>query len=92
MIVNISNYGKTDEGNFVEYLVSDLSLKQKKFLKENLDVEIVCDDDIFKITMYFDDELYPFGSDVAKIRIDDFIAREQIEMFAFLSGFLEDME
>ena len=55
----------------------------------------VCDEDIAlfrQIRDYFDDELYPFGSDVAKIRIDDFIAREQIEMFAFLSGFLEDME
>ena len=92
MIVNILNYGKADDKNFVEYLVSDLSSKQKKFLKENLDEEIVCDEDIFKLTMYFDDELYPFGSGTAKIRIDDFIAREQIEMFAFLSSFLEDME
>jgi hypothetical protein len=92
MIVNISNYGKIEDKNFVEYLVSDLSLKQKKFLKENLNEEIVCDENIFKLTMYFDDEMYPFGSDAAKIRIDDFIAREQIEMFAFLSSFLEDME
>ena len=41
--------------------------------------------------MYFDDELYPFQSEVAKFRLDDFIAREEIEMNLFLSSFLEDM-
>ena len=34
--------------------------------------------------MYFDERLYPFHSDIAKIRIDDFIAREEIEMNIFL--------
>ena len=47
--------------------------------------------DIFKIKMYFDERLYPFQSDVAKMRIDDFVAREEIEMNVFLSSFLEDM-
>jgi hypothetical protein len=41
--------------------------------------------------MYFDERLYPFQSDVAKFRLDDFIAREEIEMNVFLSSFLEDM-
>ena len=41
--------------------------------------------------IYFEEELYPFQSDAAKIRLDDFIAREEIEMNVFLSGFLEDM-
>ncbi len=34
----------------------------------------------------------PFGSDVAKFRLEDFIAREEIEMMVFLSSFLEDMD
>ena len=42
--------------------------------------------------MYFDEDLYPFQSDAAKIRMDDFIAREEIEMNVFLSSFLDDME
>ena len=41
--------------------------------------------------MYFEKDLYPFQSDVAKLRLDDFIAREEIEMNVFLSSFLEDM-
>lgn len=91
MRVKITNYGKAGDGNFVEYLVSGLSSGQMKFLDGNLDdeTEIVGDD--FKLTMYFDDKLYPFQSDVAQFRMDDFIAREEIEMHVFLSSFLEEM-
>ena len=91
MIVTISDYGKADDGNFVEYSVSGLSEGQIDYLKGNLDEEITVNGDIMTLTMYFDDALYPFQSEVAKIRLDDFIAREEIEMTVFLSGFLEDM-
>ena len=46
---------------------------------------------LFDLDIYFDDALYPFQSKIAKIRIEDFIAREEIEMNIFLSSFLEDM-
>jgi len=59
-------------------------------LDENLDEETSVDEDILKIRMYFKD-IFPFQSDVAKIRLDDFISREEIEMNVFLSSFLEDM-
>lgn len=91
MIVNISDYGKADRGNFVEYSVSGLSNDQIDYLKDNLDEEITVNEDILTLTMHFDDTLYPFQSDVAKFRLDDFIAREEIEMAVFLSGFLEDI-
>lgn len=90
MIVNITDYG-SGEVNFVEYQVSGLLPEQLNFLDENLEEEtsIVGDDLIIK--SYFNDKLYPFASDVAQFRLDDFIAREEIEMNAFLSSFLEDM-
>ena len=91
MIVNITNYGRIGDKNFVEYSVSDLTRNQMEFLDENLDEETVIEGSVFKLMMYFDDNLYPFQSDVAHIRLDDFIAREEIEMNVFLSGFLEDM-
>lgn len=91
MIVNITDYGKTDSSNFVEYSVSDLTLSQMEFLNDNLGEETEIDDNVFKLKMYFDDRLYPFQSDVAQFRLDDFIAREEIEMNVFLSSFLEDM-
>lgn len=91
MIVKISDYGISDGKNHVEYTVSGLSLDQLKFLESNLVEETAIEGDVLRIMMYFDDELYPFQSEAAKFRLDDFIAREEIEMNVFLSGFLEDM-
>lgn len=91
MIVNVVDYGEKDDKKFIEYLVSGLSFRQLSYLNNNLDEDTAIDGDNLILTMYFDDKLYPFQSDVAKIRIDDFIAREEIEMNMFLSGFLEDM-
>ncbi|WP_405275286.1 DUF5750 family protein [Methanobrevibacter sp.] len=91
MIVSITDYGKTDDRNFVEYSVSDLTLNQMEFLNDNLDEETEIDGNLFKLKMYFEDRLYPFQSDVAQFRMNDFIAREEIEMNMFLSSFLEDM-
>lgn len=91
MIVKISDYGKVDGKNFIVYLVNGLSSNQMVFLNENLEEETEIDGESFKLKMYFDDRLYPFQSEVAKFRLDDFIAREEIEMNIFLSSFLDDM-
>lgn len=91
MIVKISNYGDIEGNKFVEYIVSGLSQNQLEFLDGNLTEETLIDGNDLKIIMYFDESLYPFQSDVAKLRIDDFIAREEIEMNVFLSSFLDDM-
>ena len=91
MIVNITDYGKMDDKNFVEYSVSDLTSNQMEFLNDNLDGETEIEGNVFRLKMYFDDKLYPFQSDAAQFRLDDFIAREEIEMNVFLSSFLEDM-
>lgn len=91
MIVKIMDYGDEDNSKFIEYHVEGLSNDQIDFLDENLDEKTVVDGDILKIKMYFDNQFYPFQSDIAKIRLDDFIAREEIEMNVFLSSFLDDM-
>ena len=90
MNVKITDYGQ-GEVNFVAYLVSGLSREQLIFLNENLDEKTEILENNLLITMYFTDELYPFQSEVAKFRLDDFISREEIEMNAFLSSFLDDM-
>lgn len=89
MIVNITDFGQKEDKNFVEYEVSQLLPEHFDYLKNNLAEEIVCEGDKLIITMYFDDNLYPFQSETARIRLDDFIAREEIEMNVFLSGFLD---
>lgn len=91
MIVNIVNYGKIDDRNYIEYDVVGLSRSQMDYLNDNLAEETRIDGEVFRLTMYFDDVLYPFQSDAAQMRLDDFIAREEIEMNVFLSSFLEDM-
>ena len=90
MMVNIVNYGRIDDRNYVDYEVCGLSQSQMEYLNDNLAEETNIIGEVFQLRMYFDDELYPFQSDVAKIRLDDFIAREEIEMNVFLSSFLED--
>lgn len=91
MIVEIVDYGVESGKYFIEYSVSGLSLNQMEFLNYELSEKTEIFGDIFKIKMYFNEKLYPFQSDVAKMRIDDFVAREEIEMNVFLSSFLEDM-
>ena len=91
MIVEIVDYGVEDNQKFVEYSVRGLSQGQMEFLDGELSEKTAIEEDILTIKMYFTDELYPFQSDVAQFRLDDFIAREEIEMNVFLSGFLEDM-
>ncbi|MBE6511448.1 MAG: hypothetical protein E7Z74_09390 [Methanobrevibacter millerae] len=90
MIVKITNFEENVDVPFIDYEVSGLASEQMIYLDENLDEETSVDEDILKIRMYFKD-IFPFQSDVAKIRLDDFISREEIEMNVFLSSFLEDM-
>ena len=90
MIVKITNFDENVDVPLIDYEVSGLASEQMSYLDENLDEETSIDGDILKIRMYFKD-IFPFQSDVAKIRLDDFISREEIEMNVFLSSFLEDM-
>lgn len=91
MIVKIADYGDEDNHKFIEYHVGGLSDSQLAFLDENLDEKTALDGNILKIKMYFEDYMYPFQSDDAKIKLEDFIAREEIEMNVFLSSFLDEM-
>lgn len=90
MIVKITNFDENAEIPYVDYEVSQLLPNQMDFLNNNLDEETSIDENILKIRVYFED-FFPFQSDVAKIRLDDFISREEIEMNLFISSFLEDM-
>ena len=91
MDVRIVDYGDFEDKKFIEYHILGLSESQMAFLDENLIENTEFEGDVLKITMYFEEWLYPFQSDAAKFRMDDFISREEIEMNVFLSSFLEDM-
>ncbi|WP_178648991.1 DUF5750 family protein [uncultured Methanobrevibacter sp.] len=90
MDVKIVDYSQGDK-NYVDYEVRGLTDNQLDFIKNNLDEELTIDNGVLKIRMYFDDDIFPFKSDESKVRLNDFIAREEIEMNVFLSSFLENL-
>lgn len=90
MDVKIVDYSQGDK-NYVDYEVRGLTANQLDFIKNNLDEELTIDNGVLKIRMYFDDDIFPFKSDESKVRLNDFIAREEIEMNVFLSSFLENL-
>lgn len=90
MIVKITGFDENADIPFIDYDIFGLSLNQLNYLNENLTDETSIEGDVLKIRVYFED-IFPFQSDIAKIKLDDFIAREEIEMNAFISSFLEDM-
>lgn len=93
MKIKVEDYGVTDdEMHYVTYRASDLDEKSLNYLNENLEGDTVLEDDDLILNIYYSKKFFPFGSDDAKFNLDDFIKREEIEMFYFLSGFLEDMD
>lgn len=91
MDVKIVDYGINGDDCFILYNVSGLSYKQLEFLDNNLDDETQINENTLILRTNFRKEFFPFKSNESKIKEDDFISREEIEMNVFLSSFLEDM-
>lgn len=92
MRVKVFDYG-FDEGacrNYVKYRVSGLDPESIAKLQKRLEEDTEIEGDDMIITVYYEREYYPFGSEEARIRMEDFIAREEIEMTVFLTSVLQD--
>ena len=96
MKIKVENYGSADKidaedknNGFVTYKVTELDSDSLKFLKNNLEGKIKVKDGALFITIFYDEEFFPFHTDEYKVKIGDFIAKEEIEMSMFLSSFLE---
>ena len=92
MDVRIVDYGENADGGFISYNISGLSQNQLEFLNNNLDDETQITNDKLILKTKFKKEFFPFQSRESKIKVEDFISREEIEMAIFLSSFLEDMD
>lgn len=92
MDVRIVDYGENADGGFISYNISGLSQNQLEFLNNNLDDETQIINDNLILKTKFKKEFFPFQSSESKIKVEDFISREEIEMAIFLSSFLEDMD
>ncbi len=79
------------EDNTITYEITNLDEISKKFLLENLEEDIMEEENKLIYTIRFKPELYPFQSPDSQIKIEDYVAREEIEMKYFLLSFLEDM-
>lgn len=92
MKVKIVDYGVSKEPRkyYVTYKITDIDEKSMKKLKNRVKEELSSKSGKLYITAYFDEGYYPFGSEESKYRTEDFIAREEIEMWAYLVSLLED--
>ena len=88
--MKIFDYGSDAKNYFVVYEVTGLDQDEQERLQGNIEGNVELKDDDVYITTYFDEKYYPFGSEAAQCRIEDFIAREEIEMTVYLTSVLED--
>lgn len=92
MLVKVTDYGflrKLDK-YYVVYKISDIKEETKNKLKERIIDEIIEKSGILYLTTYFDKDYFPFKSEESRLHPADFIAREEIEMTAYLLDILED--
>jgi hypothetical protein len=92
MKVKIVDYGVSGNSKkyYVTYKITDIDEKSINKLKSRVEEELSSKSGELYLTAYFDERYYPFGSEESKYRTEDFIAREEIEMWAYLISLLED--
>ncbi|MEL7669074.1 DUF5750 family protein [Methanobacterium sp.] len=92
MKVKVVDYGVSDDPKkyYVTYKITDIDEESINKLKNRVEEELDLKSGDLYLTAYFNKEYYPFGSEESKYRSEDFIAREEIEMWAYLMSLLED--
>jgi hypothetical protein len=92
MKVKIVDYGVSDNPKkyYVTYKITDIDEESINKLKNRVEEELNFKSGDLYLTVYFNEGYYPFGSEESKYRSEDFIAREEIEMWAYLVSLLED--
>ncbi|MDR2967040.1 MAG: hypothetical protein LBU74_03730 [Methanobacteriaceae archaeon] len=77
MEVKVDDYGEVndieDDRNmsFITYKVSNLDKKSLDYLKENLEGKIKIANDYLYITIFYEENMFPFQSNEAKMKMDD---------------------
>jgi len=92
MEVKIVDYGVSKEFGkyYITYLVKGLNPHEISQVQIKLEDPLVVKCDELYLTTFFDEEYYPFHSADAQARMEDYIAREEIEMTAYILDLLED--
>jgi hypothetical protein len=90
--VKIIDYGFSDslKRYFVTYHVTGIEKEDLSKLTQQLEDPITIKGDEIYLNVYFEKEYYPFGTVDSQSRIEDYLAREEIEMAAYLLELLEE--
>jgi hypothetical protein len=91
--VKITDYGYSEDLDqfFVTYLIEGLDDDEISILQNKLEDPIVIKSDKIYLSTYFDENYFPFRSPDSKRRINDYIAREEIEMTAYILDLLSEI-
>lgn len=92
MEVKVAEYGFSEEfeNYYVTYQVKNLAAESLRKLEERLEEPITIKGADLFLTVYFEEKFYPFKSEESQINPEDFMAREELEMTAYLLELLED--
>ncbi len=90
MKVEIFDYGSDSNDYYVIYKVTGLDLEDQEKLRGKVEGNVELKNGDMFITTQFEEKYFPLGSADAHSRIEDFIAREEIEMTVYLTSLLED--
>jgi hypothetical protein len=92
MEVKIVDYGVSEEFEkyYITYQVKGLNSQEIAQLQVRLEDPLVVKCDELYLTTLFDEDYYPFHTADARARMEDYIAREEIEMTAYILDLLEE--
>lgn len=93
MEVKIVDYGASTthlKKYYVTCRVTGIDLETQKKLEKRVEGKVTLKNGDMYITTYFEEEYFPFKSQEAQYKPEDFMAREEIEMIVYLTSLLEE--
>ena len=92
MKVEVVDYGYLEDLGryFVKYRISEINSETKQKIIKNLEEEFEEVDNELFLIIHFNEQYYPFKSQEAHERFDDYRAREEIEMAAYIASVLDE--
>lgn len=90
--VKITDYGFSDslKRYYVTYHVTGLTSEFFGKLTQRLEDPVMVKGNDIYLNVYFEKEYYPLGTADSQNRLEDYLAREEIEMTAYLLELLEE--
>ncbi|MDD3985572.1 MAG: hypothetical protein PHY59_06775 [Methanobacterium sp.] len=90
MKVKIFDYGRDSKNYYVIYKVTEIDPEDQQKIQDKVEGKAELKNGDMYIKTYFEEKYYPLGSADASLCMDDFIAREEIEMIIYLTSLLGD--